>query len=719
MVLSLSELPPEVLAQILDGPLSFAAVELWQTGDSSLRSKLTRKGIRHMDLRHARPKSAATWPKCLKEFHLLSLRLVNRFGTLKELPTLHRELKQLKSGLEHLELRFFDAGLVFFYDALKSDLSVLPPSKRRIFTESEVGAAGSDSSTGELAPFSETQASLKHLIVDDIESTNSVLHDGLFASLPPNLTCLNVGGLRIGRPLNDFSHLPAGITQLTLPLRTINATNIRSLPSRLVTVGHCFSFDALALLNEEPSILPNLLQFPHDGIFSSFDDSAITVRGKAKKWPANLLTLQFIGDATRDYFEELPPRLARLDLSVTTAVVNSNWIQRSLPSSLTSLTVDWIDWKDVSASLRWPPNLTALFCSITHESSEDIYHRLPRSLKTLSLGRTPRVDGPQAVELDMEDMDALLIRGQRVIDEFENQSWTSLQTELQSQCTEGVWRNWCPTFIDKVSGGALLGLPLGITDLKLSGLITHHAANLLLPPRITKLHLNDVRIWQTALFFELLPPSLTHLSLSDIVGQAKDMDVTQWPLVKVPSPSASALYHLNLETVMMAFSRLHGIHLILPLLPPNLKYIDMDTFGLDAEVLEHLPSVKSLVLRSPLSSKEKWVKHLPRSLESLELKNSRIQLQGSELADLPPNLTYLEGALARVCLDHLLTLPRSLATLNCSKFLIGGDGGLLLDQFGALLREFIPLWRIKHTPRADIEALLQTIKAQAKPTRFL
>lgn len=706
MVLSISELPPEVLAQILDGPLSFAAVEFWKTGDSVLRSKLTRKGIRHVDLRHSRPKSSAIWPKCLKEFQLLSLRLVNRNGSIRDLLTVYTELRQLKSGLEHLELRFWDAGMVFFYDGLKLDPSVLTPSKRLILAEFEKANAGLDSSSHNAVPFSEAQTSLRHLILDEVENAGSILHDGLFSLLPPSLTHVNLRGMRIGRPLHNFSNLPAGITQLILPLRAINVSNIRALPSRLTNVGFGFSHDALALLNEEPNILPNLLQFPHDGTFSSFEDSTIIVRGKKKQWPSNLTALSFVGDAAQGFFDSLPVRLTELNLVTSNVVVSPNWIENVLPQSLAALHVGSIPWKDITPTLRWPSNMAHLSFTISSERSEDIYHCLPRTLKTLSLSSRPCDD----VSLDQNAIDSLLIRGQRIIDQFENQRWSSLQTELLLQNNHGTWRDWCPAYIAQVSRGALLGLPLGMTTIHLSSLITHHTMGLLIPPCVTKLHLSDTRVWKTSTFFELLPPSLTSLSLADNIGEAKDLDVKQWSLTNVQSPSNSALYNSKLEELSIHFTRLQNIHLLFPLFPIALKSLSLRG-AIDMKGLQCLPpNLKSLTLNSPSLPNEQWVQYLPRSLETLEVPDRRTQLFGDDVLALPPTLTHIGVVIAHMSLDQLLSLPRALGSLQCPLILPGNAKCLSRAQFEAIVHEFIPLWRIKHVPQSEVEARLALVK---------
>lgn len=99
------DLSTDVLAKILDGELSWSSILLWQTGCHQLMSKLANGGVRHMELVDSNEFVAASFPKCLKHFKLLSLSISQGFGFVS-IDGVHNELRRQHAGLEKLELNF-------------------------------------------------------------------------------------------------------------------------------------------------------------------------------------------------------------------------------------------------------------------------------------------------------------------------------------------------------------------------------------------------------------------------------------------------------------------------------------------------------------------------------------------------------------------------------------------------------------------------------------
>lgn len=64
--MELAHLPVDLLAHILDGHSSWAAIELWKCGDARLSYKLANGGIQEVILSDPRSKGVAIWPRCLK-----------------------------------------------------------------------------------------------------------------------------------------------------------------------------------------------------------------------------------------------------------------------------------------------------------------------------------------------------------------------------------------------------------------------------------------------------------------------------------------------------------------------------------------------------------------------------------------------------------------------------------------------------------------------------
>lgn len=112
----------DVLAHILDGDFSWAALMLWKSGDRLLRSKLINGGVKHMDLRMTKAQTQANWPRCLKDFKLVSLSVAHDKG-FSSLDDVRTELQLLHTGIQRLELSF-DQSLVALFSKGAAQSSV-------------------------------------------------------------------------------------------------------------------------------------------------------------------------------------------------------------------------------------------------------------------------------------------------------------------------------------------------------------------------------------------------------------------------------------------------------------------------------------------------------------------------------------------------------------------------------------------------------------------
>lgn len=129
--MKLAYLPPEVLALILDGEFSWAAVELWKTRDRALMARLKNRGIKEVLLTQVSTKIALTWPRCLKEFQLKTLCLASGSQPLL-LPALRAELLRQHTGVESLSLDFPGAINLFLNESTPSG----DPTAPQIMTSS-------------------------------------------------------------------------------------------------------------------------------------------------------------------------------------------------------------------------------------------------------------------------------------------------------------------------------------------------------------------------------------------------------------------------------------------------------------------------------------------------------------------------------------------------------------------------------------------------------
>ena len=96
--MKLSDLPPEILRDILNGPRSGGGViGLWRAGDRTLNAKLVNNGITDVDLVDNRDDSSSRWPVCLQSFQLERL-------SISCPPDIQLELQKLSTGLKSLQL---------------------------------------------------------------------------------------------------------------------------------------------------------------------------------------------------------------------------------------------------------------------------------------------------------------------------------------------------------------------------------------------------------------------------------------------------------------------------------------------------------------------------------------------------------------------------------------------------------------------------------------
>lgn len=708
----LIDLSVDLLAHILDGEASFGAIEFWKTGCPSLRSKLMKGGIRHLNLVSFHRKSTGTWPKCIKHFRLLSLRLVHH-GPLGSPSQLHEELLALHCGIKSLELDLPHAGEAFFFDILPSN------QIRDIPVPHTISQPSSASFTGDLLPLKldehsyrplhEVLASLERLKLSCKEAVLSEGSGDLIAFLPPLLTSLEVENMPFVRDSMRFDRVRPQLTRLTLPKQSINATTLRSLPSHLVNMGDCFTDNALIALRDDASLLPNLIRFPHSGLFlpGIGTYSSFSIRTESGKWPDNMdyLCLLSFPPSIRN---SLPKNLLELYIGEYAFQATADWIQHVLPPTLTSLSLRAIDWKTMDATRSfWPPALTRLTCSHMPKGWRN-YFLLPRALNNLHI--TADEDDPS----DTQKYSDSIVRENSINSLETGSRWSNIRESLVKRYEGTEWKSWCSEYVSQVDDGKLLGFPLELEEIYLSGTFHYTAGRIILPPLITKLSIY-IRIRDSA-FFDLLPPSLTCLDLNSPEYHHENTDITDWDMLRMNDPMKSALYNLK-HLRDMKLTRIASMDLLFKFLPRSLQYLFLypGSHYLSAVYLKELPNLLSLQLVcSELIGPSNWTLALPRTLHTLIL--DYCPIRGADVANLPPNLRHLKSAsMVNLYPQHLLTLPKTLHRAEEWRMVsvpMPSEEVRAINskEMEIIQSEFAPLWRVTRIPLEELQGYMCRIR---------
>ena len=427
--MSLTIFPPELLAQILNGKFSWAAIELWKTGDRILMGKLKNKGITQVSLSHTAPRIAVTWPRCLKEFQLqsLSLKCVNLPLPLAELRDL---LLQQPADLESLSLDFPGATDLFLdptaeaqtrYGPAKSSPTPVPgqPDPMRWFNDSDFDDYHYWHDLDEAMPSKRPTHSA---------ASNAKLLDPFGCAMKmPQLHTLSLTG-----------YLPT-----TVHANLTNATLI-FMP---LTVKHLSLGGPFILIHLPPSLQLESLSFinvrriPDKRFYQPIYKTLQVLHAtETFDWFFLLYLQGMLPNMKALYGYECPFNMGRCLPFARSLHLTSKALAEQLPDQLEKLRLD------ESLLASWPSSLV----SLRHENMGNRlgphnFHLLPRTLTELSIG---------------------------------------YNTKLKSH--KDAIRN----YIRRVEGGALLGLPVGLTSLRFAAQELLDLKDLLLPPRLYSFELD-------------------------------------------------------------------------------------------------------------------------------------------------------------------------------------------------------------------------------------
>lgn len=705
--MSLERLPVELLAIILNGRNAWAAIELWKSGSPLMRQKLCNGGVTDVKLEtNGSSPSPGVWPRCLKHFRLSSL-TVSHYSTLKDPVNIHSELKQLNRGLRNLDLRFKGALVAFFgTSALLHLQASISPS------------AGSTPSSTAPWNWNDTFPELERLNVlnrDDI--LHNKLNHFLFGLLPRSLTSLSIPSYQQESHMDtsrwtDFSQMPPNLTKLSLPAASIGIEGLPNLPSRLVDIGDSICYGALmANLALVEKILPNLESFPLEASAVEYDDISLpkkVLEGTAK-WPKSLLDLEIELTSFQSVLP-LPTKLSRLWIlgSEEKLLIGPSEIM-ALPSSLSALFMNVVDWKKLENPTIWPSALTSMDFSIKpQQSALQVFCNLPRGLKSLSVhrwGHLLREGDEEAIPNDLKTSDALLAQGRSALDMYEKEHWNTLRTELiqHGERNEGRDRDAMATLILEVERGSLHGLPLSLKALSMSDGVQKIFIDTILPPQVRKLEIADPRPLSNFRFLSrALPPFLSRIKIGSIYFRqlAQNTITGTIPTVVLPEDSGekSPLFNLPLSKFEFYWLPVIEPELLCTSLPRHLRTLRlMAPFVIPTiEFWRSLPpTIEQLWLEcSALKQIDGWTAELPRQLTDLSVTGPYIG--PCEWHSLPPQLYRLQCVLRQLQPKDLLSTPRSLSYAG-----VGGDA-----VWTRLQRAFVPFWRICNASEVEIASIM-------------
>ena len=763
------DLSAGVLAHLMSGAQSWIFIVLWQIGNRHLHSKLVNGGVLDVHLRNSYDMIGGKWPGCLGAVHLRSLHISHATGLVehqKGVQPIHACVASLYNGLTRLELLFpgafgaillsaevdplWDMGSAFpsltHLALLVSDprhdtpripirkLDLLPRTLTSLHLVDGFLAELSTSSRGPEAEFSTSVAS--HVLVSESYGSSALTMDKV-------------------RPIS-FEKLLI----LQLGSKSIDSADLWLLPPSLTAV-HGLSHRALEAIAHDPSLIPNLALFPiyqhgHNPFnfivplhrasnISEFD----FIRGKDGAWPNGIFSLQLCTSSNgtdeqeeRGKMERLPPSLTSLqfDHCNYSPIFAPQWIEHSLPTTLTSLKVAEFVWSGIEPEI-WPPHLTHLELSNTSSFGPLHFHRLPRGLKIFVAARTadhrydygvspsweddldPGTPSPVVLEkTSLRTTNGALVGekadyastegerrrneknrfavaaealGRRMLTHQDEEKWSTLSFKILMEAEKKSEQDLeaARRYISRVEKGQLYGLPLDIVDLKLGYLHSGEYSSFILPPFVRRTQLEPgMAITNGKVFWELLPPTLEHLD----VAASNNIDQQCWTVFRSSQPSASPLYRSKLAYLRLTISeeQMSSIkHSFALYLPFKLRILDINLPGAPAssDVLNLPTSLERLTLSTmnPCKSETPWVGYLPRSLKHLKLNS--LLLSSDNIEDLPPKLEILEAQFdSNTTFRHLYTyLPKTLRVLTLPKDSAIHDHPL--QNFCSKIR---PFWRI-------------------------
>lgn len=697
--MTLNMLPSEVLAQILDSENSWAALELWKTGDRALCTKLVNGGITHLNLRQVSTGKRVCWPRCLKEFRLRSLSFT--LSVIDTLPPFYRtvvpsELMRLHPCLETLSLEFPGA------------LRMMSSQ----FTSQDPNLGYSDDRQGYAA-----------YMADSLDSMAGEYEDGdlhiPFRKRPKTESSTSEATLsdtwNPARAFATLKILKLLDSSFNLPLTVASLPSVTDLTIRSAAMVDCSLLTSLESLTiSDTSVgdnpMPTILSCPQT--LTSIDVASI-------RYPS-LALIDFLLDTdTTTRFPHLTSIRGMLELKSELSSISRAPTALCLGLlPLPTFASDWLGpeklaltkkvrFSDVLPHLgRWS-NLSTLRLQSSDFLPSDL-HLLPRTLQHLLY-----------IEADEPKYEEARNRGLASIQGSDASAWSIHKQELLSygSTREGRDMTWVKTYIDRVENGSLCGLPLSLLSLQVGTGFTRRGATqcqwlsfaeaLVLPPKLCEFG-RDAMFSAGSHFLELLPPYINSLELTffaadDPINIDEYTRFTSMPWIR---------------TMALSFRSSFQASQALPLLPRTLNsiilYIVPGTF-VEVACLASLPArLERLRIKGGDSgSNARWLQYLPRHLTFLD---ADWVTYADDLVNLPPTLTTLTVELIlNPTIADLLSLPRSLSTLT-GLFKLDyprnrkpkkQSGVLNKLQWRHIMDTYQPFWRIFEHSQSELR---QSIK---------
>lgn len=640
----LQDLPEDVLAQILVGETSVAALALWRTFNRQLRAKLINGGINHLELGAVTVGNHGSWPRYLNLFKLRSLTidLLSCSSELRTGPMVKGELQRLWHGLETLEIRSCNFHAVFklgeevesIKKATDTHRGSSPPAGSIEYCGSNSGDTISDDWDMTL-----THPNLKSLILGTRwilapSSLSSRLDFGNVGFLPRSLTHLDLCQHQLEFDMNLCLNLPPQLTFLcfdtTKSAPPITGELIDYLPHSLTEITsnrgtrECYDMTALVkLANPARKCLPNLATFPYNGPAEYW----YLIYRQHRAWPVNVCFMHLTLGRTegRDHIDWR---------NLNSIGYPQEWLPENmithLPKTLTSLKTSRITWSLVpeNAAYFWPPNLTSM--ALQDSKCFRNFALLPRTLKTLEIhGYDPGSSSTCS-----------LTDARHCLENLDIDLWRSIKAQLRthrdSQLVTAGARKGVDSFIHEVEAGGLLGLPLTLTSLDINSGVGE--ISFLIPPLVTRAVL--VRC-STHHPIQAISPFLTDLRVSVRPGEIEAL--------------SSYIDHRDSSITSLSISAPRPGSRLLGLFPRNLRSLTIDTTPMfyrsspatmDATALRKLPSTLTALHIAIMVSGTNWIRGLPRSLLRLTVAQP---IEAEDYEHLPPQLQFLKA--------HAPTLP--------------------------------------------------------------
>lgn len=592
--MSLNLLPSELLAQILDGKFSSIVLNLWKTGDRLLQWKLKNHGIKHLYLDHVEVRGhqwSCKWPQCLKEFRLGSLSFSGRLDG-----DLRYELMQLHPTLEVLTLSMHGAA-VYFAESTKT----LP-------------TASSASLSADIAQLG-TQPPL---------DTQSVLEtDWNPSKALPSLTSLS---------LWDSDKTPRKLVSMP----TLTHLGLRS-PLDCSSLTSLVSLE-IRWLDEQCRV-----------VLQNCPKTLTTLKIEAKNWHFKdelalfpRLTTLF---TPKGLSGPLPPVLPHFVSNMDLTKDLPNDVDGWLGPDTVNVRAGWPGSKTIFSDFlpRWS-NITTLI-TLDADYHPSYFRYLPRTLKVLHF------KGAEDAIFEQAQISGIAsIRGP------EASEWSKCKQLLLSyqNTNRGLNAAWLNAYIARVENGALCGLPVGLTRLKITcySLPWTGSHIFILPPLLRWFDVYELPNYGTSTFCRMLPPFLDELILSEESGNY------------VHSALGERLFMLQFVRNIEIRIDAEKAFITIPLLPRSLfrLYMYITTGTLDVSILALLPSHLSefsFGCSKPVSQSN-WVGLLPRCLTLLNACEQTLPFCASEFPNLPPTLTNLKANVTSLSLRSLYSLPKHL-----------------------------------------------------------